>query len=69
MPNTHRRRDSTVELRRIGGVNRTRNDCRRIRIRRQLFLTTWVLIDIDNFFNNEDIIVPCHQPGMGQLQL
>jgi len=30
-PNTHRRRDETVESRRVGGVNTIRDDCRRIR--------------------------------------
>jgi len=66
-PNTHRRRrrDWTVELRRVdvGGVymnsQLAHDDCRRIRSTiletKHSGLTTWILIDIDNFFNNDVI--------------
>jgi len=69
MPNTHRRRDSTVELRSVGvgGVNTIRNQLTTTAdgFSRQFGnwpnrlhsgLTTWILIDIDNFFNNDVIM-------------
>jgi len=65
MPSTHRRRrrDSTVELRRVGGVNTIRNQLtttadgfgRQFRNSPNTLhsgLTTWILIDIDNFLNS-----------------
>jgi len=68
-PNTHRRRrrDETVlsrrrRRRREHNSQLVHDDCRRIRStiwklanRLHSCLTTWILIDIDNFFNNEDI--------------
>jgi len=66
MPNTHRRRrrDSTVEFRRVvvGGVYTICNDdCRQIRSTNKLTrfhsgITTPILIDINNFFNNDVIM-------------
>ena len=64
MPSTHRRRDETVLSRRQceHNLQLAHNDCRRIRstiwkLTKRLYsgLTTWVLIDIDNFFNNDDM--------------
>jgi len=70
MPNTHRRcrRDETVLSRCVGGVymnsQLAHEDCRRTRstiwkLAKQTpysGLTTWILIDIDNFFNSDDIM-------------
>ena len=67
MLNTHPRRDETVLSRRVGvgGVymnsQLAHDDCRRIRSTIWKLancvcfcLTTWILIDTDNFFNSDD---------------
>jgi len=65
MPNTHRRRDATVELRRVGvgGASTFATSSRRLPTdsvdnlnAEHSGLTTWILIDIDNFFNNDVIM-------------
>jgi len=63
-PNTHRRRDETVLSRRRRRCEHNsqlaHDDCRRIRStiwnwpnRLYSCLTTWILINTDNFFNND----------------
>jgi len=66
MPSTHRRRDETVCRVGVGGVNMNSqlahvDDCRRIRstiwkLTKQSHscLTTWIMIDIANFFSYDD---------------
>jgi len=73
IPNTHRRRDETVLLRRrcvhefatssrrlptdsIDNLETGQADCVCVCVCFGVCLTTWILIDTDNFFNNDDIM-------------